>query len=219
MSAITALASVQARIASIETRFSTPAPPAPAVRTDTTLASAPTVDQTMMPASASQSAEAGFTDVYARALGTDTLIADNTLPASNPLGGSTSALPPGTPYAAEFVAAGERYGISPTILAAVGFVESSYRPDAVSPAGAIGLMQLMPATAASLGVDATDPASAIEGAARMLSGLRDRFGSIELALGAYNVGPGAIANAGGITPGSQAERYVTKVLATEQGMR
>ena len=80
-------------------------------------------------------------------------------------------------------------------------------------------MQLMPATAASLGVDPTDPASAIDGAARLLSSFRDRFGSIELALAAYNVGPGTIANSGGIAPGSQAERYVNKVLSTEQGMR
>ena len=155
--------------------------------------------------------------MYARALGTDTGSTAG-FTAGNPLSGEAT-VPAGTPYAAEFVAAGERYGIAPTVLAAVGFVESSYRPDAVSSAGAIGVMQLMPATAASLGVDATNPASAIEGAARMLSGLRDRFGSIELALAAYNVGPGTIANAGGITPGSQAERYVNKVLSTERGMR
>ena len=218
MSAVTALASVQSRIASIESRFGAPTSRATPGQTGTILGTEPTVEQTMAPTSAFPSAESGFGEVFARALGTDT-VTDTVRPASNPFGGGTTGLPAGTPYAAEFAAAGERYGISPTILAAVGFVESSYRPDAVSPAGAIGVMQLMPATAASLGVDPTDPASAIDGAARMLSGLRDRFGSIELALAAYNVGPGAIANAGGITPGSQAERYVTKVLATEQGMR
>jgi peptidoglycan DL-endopeptidase CwlO len=213
MSAVTAMASVQARIASIESRFGTQATPRQATpaQVDTTFATTPAVGQ---PATTYNADPAGgFTDVYARALGTDVA-----RPAGNQFGGATT-LPAGTPFAAEFVAAGERYGIAPTILSAVGYVESSYRPDAVSPAGAIGVMQLMPATAASLGVDATDPASAIEGAARMLSGLRDRFGSIELALAAYNVGPATIANAGGITPGSQAERYVNKVLSTEQGMR
>jgi soluble lytic murein transglycosylase-like protein len=211
MSAITAMASVQARIASIESRFSTPAIQRP---TATAIGTTTAADQTTAPMSAGSSTEGAFTEVYARALGT----AASARPASSPLGGG-GVLPAGTPYADEFTAAGQRHGISPTILAAVGFVESSYRPDAVSSAGAIGLMQLMPATAASLGVDPTDPASAIDGAARLLSSFRDRFGSIELALAAYNVGPGTVANSGGIAPGSQAERYVNKVLSTEQGMR
>ena len=216
MSALTAVASVQARIASIESRFGAIPTPLP----DTTIATAPSIGQTAA-FSAEPVADTAFTEVFARALGTGSATA---APATNPFGGSTTSttnttVPAGTPFAEEFVAAGQRHGISPTILAAVGFVESSYRTDAVSPAGAIGLMQLMPATAASLGVDPTDPSSAIDGAARLLSDFRDRFGSIELALAAYNVGPGTISNAGGITPGSQAERYVTKVLATEQGMR
>ena len=211
MSAISAMASVQARIAAIETRFGTPeAPRARAAMIGIT----PAIEQTTAPMSAGASPDAAFTEVYARALGNEAAAR----PVSSPLAGD-GVVPAGTPYAAEFVAAGERHGIPPTILAAVGFVESSYRTDAVSSAGAIGLMQLMPATAASLGVDPTDPASAIEGAARLLSSFRDRFGSIELALAAYNVGPGTVANAGGIAPGSQAERYVTKVLSTEQGMR
>jgi soluble lytic murein transglycosylase-like protein len=218
MSAITAMASVQARIASIESRFGAPATSQSAPRqTDSTFSAASFDGQATTPIGADPTFEEAFTNVYARALGTDTGSTTG-LTAGSPLSGG-AVLPAGTPFADEFVAAGERYGIAPTVLAAVGFVESSYRPDAVSPAGAIGVMQLMPATAASLGVDATDPASAIEGAARMLSGLRDRFGSIELALAAYNVGPGTIANAGGITPGSQAERYVNKVLSTERGMR
>ena len=118
---------------------------------------------------------------------------------------------PSIPYAAEFDRAGERYGISPRLLAAVAKVESSYRPDAVSSAGAIGLMQLMPATAAGLGVDPYDPVASINGAARLLRDLQGRFGTIDLALGAYNVGPGTISRAGGIEPGSQAEKYVAAV--------
>jgi soluble lytic murein transglycosylase-like protein len=212
MSAITAMASVQARIASIESRFG--APPAPRARA-TTIDTAPAIEPTATaPMGAGSSNGDAFTEVYARAVGNEAAL----MPASSPLI-DDGVVPPGTPYAAEFMAAGQRHGISPTILAAVGFVESSYRPDAVSSAGATGLMQLMPATAASLGVDASDPASAIDGAARLLSSFRDRFGSIELALAAYNVGPGTIANSGGIAPGSQAERYVNKVLSTEQGMR
>ena len=218
MSAITAMASVQARIASIESRFGTPATSQSArPQVATTIGTSSSFVETTAPTTADPAFEDAFTNVYARALGTDTGSTTGFTVGSSIGGGGV--LPASTPYADEFVAAGERYGIAPTILAAVGYVESSYRPDAVSPAGAIGLMQLMPATAASLGVDPTDPSSAIDGAARLLSDFRDRFGSIELALAAYNVGPGTISNAGGITPGSQAERYVTKVLATEQGMR
>jgi peptidoglycan DL-endopeptidase CwlO len=129
-------------------------------------------------------------------------------------GSATDRVNPSIPYADTFNEVGERYGISPRLLAAVGKVESSYRPDAVSSAGAIGLMQLMPATAAGLGVDPWDPIASIDAAARLLVGQRDRFGSIELALAAYNVGPGTISRAGGILPGSQAEKYVNAVLRT-----
>lgn len=117
-------------------------------------------------------------------------------------------LPAGTPFGELFVAAGERHGISPQVLAAVAHVESRFRTDAVSPAGAQGVMQFMPATAASMGVDPWDPPSAIDGAARLLRQFQDRFGSLELALAAYNVGPGTISRAGGIQPGSQGEKYV-----------
>ena len=117
-----------------------------------------------------------------------------------------------TPYAAMFEAAGARYGIPAKVLAAIGYVESRFDTDAVSSAGAVGMMQFLPSTAASMGVDPHDPASAIDGTARYLRSALDRFGSIEEAIASYNVGPGAIARAGGVQPGSQAERYLTKVL-------
>jgi soluble lytic murein transglycosylase-like protein len=117
-----------------------------------------------------------------------------------------------TPYAAMFEAAGARYGIPAKVLAAIGYVESRFRTDAVSSAGAVGMMQFLPSTAASMGVDPHDPASAIDGTARYLRSALDRFGSIEQAIASYNVGPGAIARAGGVPPGSQAERYLTNVL-------
>ena len=68
------------------------------------------------------------------------------------------------------------------------------------------------APAAGLGVDPHDPVASIHGAARLLRDLQGRFGTIELALGAYNVGPGTISRAGGIEPGSQAEKYVNAVF-------
>lgn len=128
-----------------------------------------------------------------------------------PVAGRTADVAAARPFAALFAAAGAAHGVDPELLAAVAQVESGYRPDARSSAGAVGLMQFMPATAASLGVDPWDPASAVDGAARLLRSLTDRFGSVDMALAAYNIGPGALAAAGGILPGSQAERYVGAV--------
>ena len=122
------------------------------------------------------------------------------------------AVSPTTPYASLFEEAGARYDIPPKVLAAIGFVESRFRTDAVSSAGAVGMMQFLPSTAASMGVDPCDPASAIDGTARYLRSALDRFGSLGEAIASYNVGPGAIARAGGVQPGSQAERYLTHVL-------
>jgi hypothetical protein len=115
------------------------------------------------------------------------------------------------PYADLFTQAGSRYGISPALLAGVAKTESNFNSSAVSPAGAQGLMQFMPATARGLGVDAANPASAIDGAARYLAGLTQQFGSTDLALAAYNAGPAAVQRYGGIPPYSETQNYVRKV--------
>lgn len=122
----------------------------------------------------------------------------------------------GVPYSDLFAAAGARHGVSPALLAAVAKTESNFDSTAVSPAGAQGLMQFMPATAAGLGVNAADPASAIDGAARYLRTLTDRFGSTELALAAYNAGPGAVSRAGGIPPYAETQAYVRKVTTAAE---
>ncbi|HSE10498.1 MAG TPA: transglycosylase SLT domain-containing protein [Nocardioidaceae bacterium] len=120
----------------------------------------------------------------------------------------------GTPYASLFAQAGQRHGVSPTLLAAVAKQESGFNPRAVSPAGAQGLMQLMPATAAGLGVaNAFDPAQAVDGAARLLKDLISDFGRVDLALAAYNAGPGAVKRYGGIPPYPETRSYVPAVLA------
>jgi soluble lytic murein transglycosylase-like protein len=131
-------------------------------------------------------------------------------------GAGTDAVPAGTPYADLFNEAGARHGISPRLLAAVAQVESSYNPNAVSPAGAQGLMQFMPETAEGMDVNPWDPASAVDGSARLLTGLQQRFGSIEVALAAYNVGSGTVSRAGGIVPTS-AQGYVDKVMSRYRG--
>jgi cell wall-associated NlpC family hydrolase len=117
----------------------------------------------------------------------------------------------GVPYADLFTAAGAKYGVSPALLAAVARAESNFRPDARSGAGAQGLMQFMPATAKGLGVNPLDPASAIDGAARYLKANIDKFGSVDLAIAAYNAGAGAVSKYGGIPPYAETQTYVTRV--------
>jgi len=136
--------------------------------------------------------------------------------ASLSLGGT---VPASVPYARLFNRAGSTYGVAPTLLAAVARQESGYRADAVSSAGAQGMMQLMPGTARSLGVrDAFDPAQAVDGAARMLRDLTNRFGNTSLALAAYNAGPGAVLKYDGIPPYPETQRYVKNVLALQEAM-
>jgi peptidoglycan DL-endopeptidase CwlO len=130
------------------------------------------------------------------------------------LGSSTNAGSlAGVPYAAQFSAAGAKYGLPATLLAAVAKVESGYDPTAISGAGARGLMQIMPGTAAGLGVDPMNPTQAIDGAARLLSQNLRSFGSLPLALAAYNAGGGAVHKYGGIPPYPETQAYVTKVQA------
>jgi soluble lytic murein transglycosylase-like protein len=111
---------------------------------------------------------------------------------------------------------GARNALDPALIEAVIANESSYDPHALSPAGAQGLMQLMPGTAASLGVtDPTDAAQNVAGGARYLRSLLDRFGgNLSLALAAYNAGPGAVQQFGGIPPYAETRAYVDHVLAT-----
>lgn len=105
-----------------------------------------------------------------------------------------------------------RHGIDPRLVVAVIACESTFRPDAVGKRGEIGLGQLKPETAAGLGVDPYDPVQNIDGCVRYLRQQLDRFGSVELALAAYNAGPTAVQKAGGIPQNGVTPRYVQKVL-------
>ncbi|EPR15996.1 hypothetical protein M527_22600 [Sphingobium indicum IP26] len=99
------------------------------------------------------------------------------------------------------------------LLDALVWTESRYNPLAVSPAGAAGLGQLMPATAKELGVfNRFDPMANIFGAARYLRQMLDRFGVVHLAVAAYNAGPGAVERAGGIPRNGETPGYVRDVL-------
>jgi soluble lytic murein transglycosylase-like protein len=117
-------------------------------------------------------------------------------------------------YDAIISEAAAKYNIDPALLKAVIHAESGFKPNAVSPAGAQGLMQLMPSTAAALGVtDPFDPEQNIYAGARYLRAQLDRFGGdVALALAAYNAGPGAVARYGGVPPYKETQRYVQRVL-------
>lgn len=133
---------------------------------------------------------------------------------SGPTTGGTTAPPTGTPYADLFSAAGAKYGVDARLLAAVARQESGFNPRAVSGAGAQGLMQLMPGTSRGLGVsDPFDPAQSVDAAARLLKGLQQEFGRTDLALAAYNAGPGAVKRYGGIPPYPETRNYVSSIMA------
>lgn len=128
---------------------------------------------------------------------------------------AAASLPSGVAaYAPLFAAATEKYDLPQGLLAAVAQQESGGDARAVSPAGARGLMQIMPATARGLGVDPMVPSQAVDGAARLLaSALREHDGSVPLALASYNAGPGAVARYGGVPPYRETQDYVRKITA------
>ena len=109
--------------------------------------------------------------------------------------------------------AAQKYHVDPRLVSAVAEVESSGRQDAVSSAGAVGVMQLMPDTAASLGVDPYDMTGNVEGGTKYLRELLDTFGGdVRKAVAAYNAGPNAVKAYGGVPPYAETQSYVSKVL-------
>lgn len=105
----------------------------------------------------------------------------------------------------------QRQGIDPTLALRVARQESAFRTDAVSPKGARGVMQLMDGTARDLGVDPNDVDQNIEGGVRYLKKQLDDFGSPDLALAAYNAGPGAVRKYGGVPPYAETQDYVSRI--------
>jgi soluble lytic murein transglycosylase-like protein len=118
-------------------------------------------------------------------------------------------------YDAIIAQAAARYGVDPDLVHAVVHAESDYDPKCLSHCGATGLMQLMPENVKELGVrDPWDPAQNIDGGVRLLSQLMGRFHQVDLALAAYNAGPGAVRKYGGIPPYRETQGYVKHVLQT-----
>ena len=117
-------------------------------------------------------------------------------------------------YDAIFEEASRTYGVSKSLLIAVAKAESNFNPNDVSHAGASGIMQLRPGTAKSLGVkNVFDPYENIMGGAKLLRDNIKSFGSVPLALAAYNAGPGAVKKYNGVPPYKETQNYVKKIMA------
>ncbi len=105
-----------------------------------------------------------------------------------------------------------RQAISPDLIRAVVKAESNGRPDARSKAGALGLMQLMPGTARELNVsDPLNPRENVRGGVQYLNQMAERYGDLDLALAAYNAGPGAVKRYGGVPPYKETQDYIRKI--------
>lgn len=131
-----------------------------------------------------------------------------------PVAAPRPAHPRLAPLAPRFASAGGQTQLSPRLLEAVAWAESRFNQSARSRAGAQGVMQLMPGTAAALGVNAGDVDQNVRGGAAYLRQMLDLFGNdLVLALAAYNAGPDAVRRYGGVPPYSETRAYVAAVLA------
>jgi soluble lytic murein transglycosylase-like protein len=134
---------------------------------------------------------------------------------------ATASAAGGGQYDALIEQAAARNGVDPAVLHGLIQQESGFDPSARSSAGAMGLTQLMPGTASSLGVaNPLDPGESIEGGARYLAQQLSRFGgNTAEALAAYNAGPGAVQQYGGVPPYAETQSYVQKVLGYAESYR
>jgi len=134
--------------------------------------------------------------------------------------GADQGLPSFVPpqFREPLLASAARHDVSAGLLAAQLMAESNFNPNAVSPAGAQGIAQFMPATADAYDLeDPFDPVASIDAQARMMGDLMAQFGSVELALAAYNAGPGAVASCGCVPPYPETQAYVARIMALLDG--
>ena len=174
-------------------------------------------------ATAATAAPSTFSNALQSAQGATLASHTTTTPATSAAATTTavSELPAGTPYGSEITAAAQANGLDPALLAGLIKQESNFNPNAGSGAGARGLTQLMPSTAAGLGVsNVLDPVQSINGGAKYLKQQLDTFGGdVTKALAAYNAGPGAVQRFGGVPPYSETQNYVRIVQANAASFR
>ena len=174
--------------------------------------------------------------LYEREQDGATVYSTRKLPGSTPVLSFTVETPPGEPahaglgnlgtpqprrFAAQFRAAAKKHGLDDAWLRAIAHAESGFDANAVSPKGALGVMQLMPATARTYGVtDVYSPVQSIDAGAPHLRALLRRYrGDLTLAAAAYNAGAGAVARYGGVPPYRETRDYIAKVQALHAGYR
>jgi soluble lytic murein transglycosylase-like protein len=135
-----------------------------------------------------------------------------TAPAAPPIGPTAKVAVPDPAPEQLANAAAAKYGLPPSLVRSVMKAESGFQPGAVSPKGAIGLMQLMPGTAQSLGVNPYDPAQNVDAGTRYLRSLLEKYnGLLRHALAAYNAGPEAVDKHGGVPPFAETLDYIRRV--------
>ena len=126
---------------------------------------------------------------------------------------AAASVPADSAYLDAIREAAGKYGVDPKLVSAVAEIESGFSQDAVSATGAVGVMQLMPETAESLGVNPYDAKQNISGGAQYLRQMLDDFnGDVRKAVAAYNAGPEAVREYGGVPPYSETQQYVASVL-------
>jgi soluble lytic murein transglycosylase-like protein len=182
----------------------------------------PSTTSAATPASfATQLQTAGVDQTGTAATTLPDLVPGTTTAPATTTAGSTATASTDTQYDSLIQQAARDQGVDPALLKGLVQAESGFNPSSVSSVGAQGLTQLMPDTAKGLGVtNPFDPLQNLEGGARFLAGALKRFGGNEqLALAAYNAGPGAVERYGGIPPYAETQAYVQKVLANADAYR
>ena len=201
---------VQARIAQLQQQFGLPGP-VPGMDFQKKL------DKEMQRGGAAGAAAAGAAGKAAAQTPKEAVVhSAGSNGAANPFASYsvTSSLPVADQNLSSLIdAAARKYNVDPKLVSAVAEVESGGDQDAASSAGAVGVMQLMPDTAAALGVNPYDKKSNIEGGAKYLRQMLDAFdGDVRRAVAAYNAGPQAVKDYGGVPPYQETQNYVNKVL-------
>ncbi len=151
--------------------------------------------------------------IYTNRLDLDSSRTSRVQPYKKKVSYTTISVRPSVTYREAIYRLSRRYGVDPHLVIALITVESGFRQSAISPKGAIGLMQIMPETARILGIDPYDPYENLEGGIRHLANLLRKYKDMKLALAAYNAGQKAVDKYRGIPPYRETRNYVKMILS------